>query len=277
MHHLVIDEIPHSSHLVHIPNLDMGRHNNTTIPPSVEEEPFSIYLGGGLPPVPGKLAKRIEEGQFIEMTELLPERLSFQGELNDPSKQVKFKHKMVTDILEWLQCFGIYMAIISRKEPHRVVDLLAYQHLIIQAHQEYQGDCWLGYDRRFCQRAATNSPRSWSTINPTLWSLAFSGKASCTRCSHCFSTSHLSKNCELNPGSSLINRPITLPALRSQVSSNQGRRPICFDWNENPAPGCPHPSCRFEHSCYYCTRNPAVREKGHKAIFCPHRVFSSQK
>ena len=148
MHHLVIDEIPHSSHLVHIPNLDMGRHNNTTIPPSVEEEPFSIYLGGGLPPVPGKLAKRIEEGQFIEMTELLPEPLSFQGELNDPSKQVKFKQKMVTDILEWLQCFGIYVA------------MLAYQHLIIQAHQEYQGDCWLGYDRCFRQRAATNSSRS---------------------------------------------------------------------------------------------------------------------
>ena len=127
MHHLVIDKIPHSSHLVHIPNLDMGRQNNTTIPTSVEEEPFSIYLGGGLPPVPGKLAKRIEEGQFIEMTELLPERLSFQGELNDPSKQVKFKHKMVTDILEWLQYFEIYVAIISHKEPH--TELWTYWHI----------------------------------------------------------------------------------------------------------------------------------------------------
>ena len=161
----------------------------------------------------------------------------------------------------------------------------------------YQGDCWLGYDCCFCQRAATNSSKSWSTIDPTLWSLAFLGKASCTRCSHCFSTSHLSKSvsctkaavppivqlispiqiCKLNLGSSPTNRSITLPAHRPQVSSSQGQHPICFDWNENPAPGCPHSSCRFEHSCYYCTQNPAVREKGHKAIFCPHRVFSSQK
>ena len=36
-----------------------------------------------------------------------------------------------------------YIQYSSYKEPHGVVDLPSYQHLIIQDHQEYQGDCWL--------------------------------------------------------------------------------------------------------------------------------------
>jgi len=55
----------------------MGRESFTSkdqfTPPSLDKEPSSIHLGGGLPPVPGKLVKKIEEGHFIEMAELLPE------------------------------------------------------------------------------------------------------------------------------------------------------------------------------------------------------------
>ena len=177
-------------------------------------------------------------------------------------KQVKPKRKAVTNVLEWLQCFGMYVAIASHKEPHRVLDLLAYQHLIIQAHQEYQGDCWLGYNRRFYQRVATNPSMSWSTIDATLWSLPFSGKASSTLCSHCFSTSHLSKDCDLNSDSSPSNRSVTHPPPRSQSLPSQAWRPLCFDWNESSSPGC------------HCVRNPAMNDKAHKAIFCPNRAFS---
>ena len=159
---------------------------------------------------------------------------------------------------------------ISRKEPHRIVDLLAYQHLVIQAHQEHQGDRWLGYDRCFCQRAAANLSRSWSTIDPTLSSLAFSGRTSSAICSHCFGTSHSSKDCELNSGSNPLNHSVTRPPFKMQSFSNQARRPLCFDWNESPAPGCPHPACRFDHICYYCACNTAIKDKSHKAIYCPH-------
>lgn len=128
------------------------------------------------------------------------------------SRAARLKHKAIS-ILEWVQCFSIYMAVISRKEPHRVVDLLGYQHLIIQVHQEYRGDGWLGYDRHFHQRAV--SSRSWSTIDTTLWNLAFSGKGSSRLCSHCFSSSHLSRNCELNPGNNPYEHASTHPPLRS--------------------------------------------------------------
>ena len=43
----------------------------------------------------------------------------------------------VTSILEWVQCFSIYIAIIAAKHPERIQDLLGYQALIIEAHMEY--------------------------------------------------------------------------------------------------------------------------------------------
>ena len=103
------------------------------------------------------------------MAELLPEQV---GSQEDDSKAAKPKRWSISTILEWIQCFGIYIAIIARKDPTRVTDLLGYQHLIIQFHQEYQGDCWLSYDCRFRQKAAALPSSSRSAIDPTLWNLA---------------------------------------------------------------------------------------------------------
>ena len=233
---------------MHIPVLDSGMQgipnlDQSSPPPLTTKDPAPTHLGGGLPPIPGKLARRIEEGHFIEMAELLPECLSTQCEGDDQSNATKSKRKTITTILEWMQCFGIYTAIISHKEPHRVVDLLGYQHLIIQAHQEYQGDCWLSYDWQFRLRAAANPSNSWSVIDTTLWNLVFSGRGSAKLCNLCFSTSHSSKDCDLNPSSDPHEQYATCPPPRPQLTHNQRQRPICFDWNKNPAPGCPHPSC----------------------------------
>ena len=107
------------------------------------------------------------------MVELLPESLGHFPS-NEDHPAVKPKRRMVSDIVEWLQCFGTYIAIISQKQPARVIDLLGYQNLIIQAYQEYWGDCWLWYDRRFWQQAAA-SPTRWAVVDQTMWNLAFSG------------------------------------------------------------------------------------------------------
>ena len=110
------------------------------------------------------------------MAELIPDRLgvtrSFENE--ESGKVAKQKRRVVANIMEWVQCFGIYMAVISHKQPQRVPDLLGYQTLIIEAYLEYQDDVWMAYDRRFCQRTAATQP--WAHIDTTLWNLAFSGK-----------------------------------------------------------------------------------------------------
>ena len=203
-------------HLAHFIPTALGQ-----IPPPQSLEELSVYtqatrqgdqsllyksstwssLGAGLPPVPEKITSRIEAGEFIEMAELLPDRLGTAGMRagDDQTKSVKTKRRLVTNIVEWVECFAIYIAVLSKKQPQRVPEMLGYLILILEAHTEYAGDGWLGYDRRFRMAAAGNPSINWAAIDTTLWNLAFSGKARSAQYKHCFSLSHLSKDCEWEP------------------------------------------------------------------------------
>ena len=135
----------------------------------------------------------------------LPECLeSIRGLRRAGSHKVK-KKRSVISILEWIQCFTIYTTVISRKQPERVPDLLGYQSLLIDTYQEYRGDSWIEYDRRFHLSAAANGTKVWACINPTLWNLAFTGNAKTSRCTHCFSLIHTSSDCEWAPDPPTIN------------------------------------------------------------------------
>ena len=74
--------------------------------------------------------------------------------------------------------------------------MLGYQALIIDASIQYDGDGWMGYDRRFRLSAAANSTKSWASLDTTLWNLAFTGYAKVARCKHCFCLTHASSECE---------------------------------------------------------------------------------
>ena len=82
--------------------------DNTTPPASSH----SKLLGAGLPPVPAKLVTRIESGAFIEMVDLLPEQLGTY--YYDKESKAWTKKPSVTNILEWLQCFAVYIAVRAR-------------------------------------------------------------------------------------------------------------------------------------------------------------------
>ena len=257
-------------------------HSNTLDPPLADplgiQAPANpkdippVTIGASLPPVPGKLVKRIEAGNFIEMGELLPEWLGAANVSTDDDgfKAPKPKPRPVTTILEWAQCFGIYVAVLSRTQPERVPDLLAYQALIIQAQVEYQGDSWLGYDRTFRLRAMSQPNLKWSSIGPTLWSLAFSGKGKVNRCRHCFSLTHSFSKCGWNPGYQTSSTSRS-PHLTRPPQASRRFPAVCYAWNNNATPNCPYPNCKYEHKCTMCTREAGVTDVSHKAIYCPRR------
>ena len=273
-----MDVVPGASLLNHVPSLEV----NSGIPPvspqctlqtercsTRESGPGTVLFGAGFPPVPSKLVKKIEAGDFIDMAKLRPEGL---GTMEDsaPGRSTKGKTKMISNILEWIRCFSLYVAILSRSAPHRVPDLLSYQALIIEAQMEYPGDHWLGYDRRFRQRAAVTKTTKWSKIDTTLWHLAFAGRPSIARCKYCFSVTHCSSDCELapDPDPPAQEQPAA-PSRRSTAVPS--RPPVCFAWNEDPSRGCTRKNCKFEHICYICAKDPSIRNKNHKAVRCPHR------
>ena len=87
---LVTDDLPTSSQLTHV--REMGDPAYSSDPPELIPPPPStgiptdkhqppILICNGLPPIPPNLVKRVEQGLFIEMSELLPERLC-SAELN---------------------------------------------------------------------------------------------------------------------------------------------------------------------------------------------------
>ena len=258
---LAVGEIPPPSALSNLLEIGTGTLNPPLVdplgiqaPPN-PKHPLPVTIGASLPPVPGKLVKRIEAGYFIEMGELLPERLGAAnvGTDDDGFKAPKPKPRPVTTILEWAQCFGIYVAVLSRTQPERVPDLLAYQALIIQAQVEYQGDSWLGYDRTFRLRAMSQPDLKWSSVDPTLWSLAFSGKGKINRCRHCFSLTHTSSECGWNSASQTSSTTGTPHSARPPQAFRRFPA-VCYAWNNSAAPNCPYPDCKYEHKCTICTR-----------------------
>ena len=160
------------------------------------------------------------------------------------------------------------MAVISRKQPGRIPNLLAYETMIIEAHIEYSGDAWLGYDIRFHQCAAIDTTKNCVIIDPTLWNLAFSGKARATHCKFCFSKSHVSSGCAWATDQS------TSPM---STSSGALSRPIrlCYAWNSQPQAGCPYPGCTYQHICTSCSKDPSIINKCDKALFCPYHPRAS--
>jgi len=132
-------------------------------------------ISGGLPRIPAKLVKRIQDGLlFVEMAELLIENLiSMQYTTDDQSASSKQKSSGITNIMDWVQCLGLFMATISLKEPHRIPDLIGYQNLIMQSSVQCQEGCWVIYDRQFCLKASVVPIPKWSSIDIMVWNMAF--------------------------------------------------------------------------------------------------------
>ena len=164
-----------------------------------------VYVGDGLPPFPAKLAAKIRRGEFVEMGELLPEFWSAppppppppRDEDSDSKRDNKVRHsRKVTDIFTWLQCFCSFVGVRAQPNPELVPELMAYMTTIVRVSQDYPGLAWVQYDAAFRRQAALTGDTRWSTINPTLYTVCFTGVAASTaRCELCFATSHTEREC----------------------------------------------------------------------------------
>ena len=249
-----------------------------TVKDAEPEATSVVSLGTGLPPVPKKLVTRIQAGEYVDMSELLPDRLGISAGpvAKDDKQSNKPKRRQVTNILEWIQCFGIYTAVLNLKHPDRIQDLLGYQALIVEACTEYNCEAWLGYDRRFRQNAAASTSTVWAKIDATLWNKAFTGQARAQRCQYCFSLTHKSEECDWADNTSTPRVPKATPVTSAPTLSRPGpsqprQTRVCYAWNHSPEPNCPYPSCAYQHICLYCANDNQAMYKDHKALYCKRR------
>ena len=169
-------------------------------PPKAESTPRETFLGDGLPPIPAKLTERIRRGEFIDMSDLLPEFWPDQKAEEGTAKRANrlSAKKRVQDINVWLQCYAIYVGVIAAKSPEMVPELMAYMISILRASQEYESLAWATYDLAYRRQAAATGHKQWSKVNPSLYTVCFTGKArKATRCDLCLSTAHKTSECSL--------------------------------------------------------------------------------
>lgn len=131
------------------------------------EQPPVLSIGAGLPPVPRKLVTRIQAGEFVDIAELLPDRMgvtstpSFSSD-KDEKQPLKMKRRQVTNIMEWVQCYSIYVAVLTSKYSDRIQDLMGYQALIVEA---YIYGVWLRNLVRIRSPISTNGRSfSWYSV-----------------------------------------------------------------------------------------------------------------
>ena len=154
------------------------------------------------------------------------------------------------------------------RQPNRIIDLLAYSSVIVNASRGYEDKPWLHYDRHFRTAAAAKHLQTWAEIDSSLWTLYFSNAKPKQVCRDCHSPDHTScqpENNPRNPTSQVSPRFASRnTSSRYQPYPRRDREPpICKRWNYQ---GCIIPSCTYQHICLVC------RSKDHRVQNCPAKA-----
>ena len=136
------------------------------------------YVGDGMPPVPARLAAKIQRWEFVEMGELLPE---FWAGLKEPEggpakERWARQGRKVTKVITWVQCFLTYMAVLAPADPMMVPELMAYMGMVVRMAQDYEGLGWVRYHFAFRRQAVLSGNKKWLVVNSTLFTMNFSGR-----------------------------------------------------------------------------------------------------
>ena len=224
--------------------------------------------------VPQKLAKRILDLEYVEMSELLPETWGLEPDATYPCCHETRRQACrgpVTDILLWVECYSSLIAVLATKFPQHIGDFMTYQKTIIKACKNFEGTAWVVYDRCYRRRAAATKSLDWALIDSALYNEAFTGRArAIPRCHFCLSDNHTGIDCPdrmqqgLNPpgwGSGKAPRwPVhpARPVWYGGQSAQMGRPPsslrpasqeICQLFNQAK---CKAVWCKRRHVCNRC-------------------------
>ena len=169
-------------------------------------QPQAFILSAGLAPVPSKLVAKIQKLEFVDMAELLRDNLELQRQmrsqeqLSQPSSQPRNRQREIPDILSWVSCFGVYMAVLTSKYPEMTRQLLAYQTLIVREARRCGGNGWLAYDTYFRQQVAGDPSADWSSLNTSLYAVTFlaQGGRGGQSCTTCMESDHSQHECAIS-------------------------------------------------------------------------------
>ena len=157
-----------------------------------------VALGTGLAALPRKLVEKIQANEYIDFNDLSPAKgrsrvlsqmLEGQVILVQSADLVKSR-KMIPDLSTWPQCYSLYVAVVAGNQPERILELMAYQSLIVRTSTRYKWPAWLVYDQNFRQEAANNPSQSWAK-GQCFTDQGFTSENWCEQCQGLYHTSTL--------------------------------------------------------------------------------------
>ena len=172
----------------------------TQLPPSLGLMPRQIRPYDPAAKLPSKLVLRIENLEFIEVAEMLPETWAsvtlVAQDLAMPLRPIT--QGPVTDIVVWLECFSLLAGVLVKKYPDKTPEVFAYQKRIVHASCNLEGVTWVAYDRAYRCQALSSHSLDWSIEDPALYNEAFVGHAMLIpQCKHCLSEHQSAQACSL--------------------------------------------------------------------------------
>ena len=243
----------------------------------------SVATGEGLPALPKKWVERIQAGDYIDFAELPPAKGKVKGTPSSLEGQILVvqaadlmeSRKMIPDLATWVQCFSVYMAVVTAKEPARIRNLLAYQAVIAKCSQKFRWPSWVVYDQNFRQEAAETGLKDWSKVEPSIYTQCFTGAAISPEswCRQCHSIDHSSEACPSKPSSAsrktrLAQQTLALPATHTSFPLSRKRPPP----HSNPEPcrkfNMHLGDCKFGESCIYQHRCDICGDYSHPSPKC---------
>ena len=224
-----------------------------------------MQLGPGLAAIPKRLVERIKAGEYIDFMELPPAKGKSRPLTQVSEGQVVVLHaseleptrKLIPDLATWLQCFALYTTAVTQDQPDRITEMMAYQSIITKASQWYRWPSWVIYDTTFRKEMASMSGQSWARVDPSIYSLSFTGQALASEnwCTTCQTLDHTVQTCPAMPRKRPRNS-----AFAGQQSANQHGE-TCRQFNRGGECRFGR-ECRYQHSCSTCgDPHPASRCK----------------
>ena len=269
-----------------------------------DPKPSRYLTAKGLPTLPMKTVEKVWSGEYVDMEEFLPAprslRLAEQGKsastlqeslvgaLNQfQATQGQRGQHRVMDIITWVRCFTLYIAVMAKKSAEMIPCMVAHLHTVLRLHQKAANKlAWLEYDIQFRMEIAASEDRSWTCGDPWQYVSCLPGPSlmsdpfdvaewderqtqGCvqdlqqqTGSGQAVSDANAFTGKGKRPldlGSSKGGASVRLPAKKPRKSG------ICRLLNSAPG-GCPYGrECIFTHRCSNCG---AMNEHGR--LSCPH-------